>query len=304
METALEVDLNLLRALNALIDTGSVTMAAHRLGVGQPAMSRALASLRDQLGDPLLVRDGRGMARTPRAEALREPVRAALQAAQGVLAAGVGFEPGRDAGLVRVAIAPALRGVLLAPLLGHIQAHASHIEVRIVDLEGADPASDVDLVLWLDDPAAEGAVTIGRSLVRRELAGVDLVVAFAPDHPLAKRTLDVAAWVAYPHVVVDPLGQAQAGLVDEALAARGVSRRVVARVPDVAASLSAVRSGALVTTVPRPCTAGLQVVVRAPPLPLPTGRVLLGWHPRVADDPRVAWVRGEIATHASEWLGS
>lgn len=81
------VDLNLLTALAALLDEGSVTGAARRLRVGQPAASHALARLRDLFGDPLLVRVGREMQPTPRAEQLREPLSRLLEDAERLLRA-------------------------------------------------------------------------------------------------------------------------------------------------------------------------------------------------------------------------
>ena len=78
-------DLNLLTALDALLAEGSVVGAARRLGLSASAMSRTLARLREATGDPLLVRAGRGLVRTPRATELREHVRDLVQDAQAVL---------------------------------------------------------------------------------------------------------------------------------------------------------------------------------------------------------------------------
>ena len=88
-----KVDLNLLVALDVLTETGSVTVAAERLGVTQSAMSHTLRRLRVLLEDPLLVRSGTGMVLTPRAEALREPVRSALSAVGRALVVSEGFVP-------------------------------------------------------------------------------------------------------------------------------------------------------------------------------------------------------------------
>src|SRR5688572_18861743 len=88
-----EVDLNLLVALDALLEARNVTAAAARVGLTQPALSRALARLRATFGDPLLVRTARGMRPTPRAEALAVPLRRALGDVARLLAAPSAFDP-------------------------------------------------------------------------------------------------------------------------------------------------------------------------------------------------------------------
>ncbi|HEX7851981.1 MAG TPA: LysR family transcriptional regulator, partial [Sphingomonas sp.] len=107
-------DLNLLRALLAMIESGSVTRAAQIVSVSQPAMSRILARLREDFGDPLLVRSGSGMKRTPRAEALADPVRALLKQAA-TLYESEAFDPATAQRVFRTAIPDVVAATLLAP---------------------------------------------------------------------------------------------------------------------------------------------------------------------------------------------
>src|SRR5262245_61864771 len=88
-----DLDLNLLVSLDALLAEGSVTRAARRVGVSQPAMSHTLARLRDALRDPLLVRGSRGMTITPRGRALAQPLSRALVELRAVVATGAPFDP-------------------------------------------------------------------------------------------------------------------------------------------------------------------------------------------------------------------
>ena len=92
------VDLNLLVALDALLEERSVTRAAERLGLSQPGMSNTLARLRKLFDDPLLVREGMALVPTPRAEALRQPVRAALASSQQALDQAARLRPGHATG--------------------------------------------------------------------------------------------------------------------------------------------------------------------------------------------------------------
>jgi DNA-binding transcriptional LysR family regulator len=79
------VDLNLLTALDALLEENSVQAAADRLHLSSPAMSRALTRIRKATGDEILVRTGRTMSPTPRALAIRDEVRATVRRAEDLL---------------------------------------------------------------------------------------------------------------------------------------------------------------------------------------------------------------------------
>ena len=110
------IDLNLLAAFDALAEERNVTRAAARAGVTQSAMSHTLRRLRDLLGDPLLVRGGGGMVLTPRAEALRAPLRAALAELARVLDEPAQFDPATSTRGFRV-VAPDLFDMLALPRL-------------------------------------------------------------------------------------------------------------------------------------------------------------------------------------------
>ena len=112
---------DLLIALDSLLAAGSVTGAAERAGLSQPAMSRALARLRVALGDPLLVRRGPGMSLTPRAEALREPVRDLLHRTAELLAP-TSFDPATAERLFRAVIPDVLASVILPAILTRLRA--------------------------------------------------------------------------------------------------------------------------------------------------------------------------------------
>ena len=111
------IDLNLLPALDALLRERHVTRAAQRVGLSQSAMSHALARLRELLGDPILVRSGRGMVPTERAEALEGPLRDALAALESALGAQDHHQRGRM-GSHRVDVDVRITQHLVAPVRG------------------------------------------------------------------------------------------------------------------------------------------------------------------------------------------
>ena len=145
------VDLNLLVAFDALMDERSVTRAASRLSLSQPGMSNTLARLRKLFGDPLLVREGMALVPTPRAEALREPVREALGLIQQALAGRPGFDPARDRATFTVSCSDYSLLMLIGPLVRQLAAAAPGLTIQVLP-RAPDPVrllrdGDADLVI-------------------------------------------------------------------------------------------------------------------------------------------------------------
>ena len=126
------VDLNLLVAFDALMEERSVSRAASRLSLSQPGMSNALARLRKVLGDPLLVREGLALVPTPRAEALRQPVRDALAIIRGALDSPVGFDPANDHATCTVSCSDYSLLMLIGPLVRRLAATAPGVTIRVL----------------------------------------------------------------------------------------------------------------------------------------------------------------------------
>src|SRR5919197_1539975 len=145
------LDLNLLVALDALLSERSVTRAARRVGLSQPGMSNALARLRRQCGDPLLVRQGAVLVPTSRAEALAGPVREALALIRGALDDPVPFDPARDRRSFRVSCSDYTVLMLIGPLVRTLASEAPGVAVevlpRLADADRALRDADVDLVV-------------------------------------------------------------------------------------------------------------------------------------------------------------
>jgi LysR family transcriptional regulator, nod-box dependent transcriptional activator len=125
-------DLNLVPALAALLDERHVTRAAETLGIGQPAMSAALARLRRLFGDPLLVRNGRVLELTPMAQALVEPVHDILAGLDHLLTITPAFDPTVDSRSFTIAASDYVTLVLLRPLLDRLHDEAPGVAVNVV----------------------------------------------------------------------------------------------------------------------------------------------------------------------------
>ncbi|MFM2409293.1 MAG: hypothetical protein RL481_121 [Pseudomonadota bacterium] len=177
------VDLNLLPILDALLTTGSVSLAAVRVGLSQPATSQALGRLRHLLEDPLLVRNGQSMRLTARALDLRQPVAAACQGILGFLSPQ-SFEPERLQRTFTIATPDYCAFLLSRMLLPEMASLAPGVDLRFVDASAATlsqlVSGKVDLALTARLPFYDAVRTSGNF-------SENYVCLVGPGHPLASR---------------------------------------------------------------------------------------------------------------------
>ncbi|RTL79596.1 MAG: LysR family transcriptional regulator [Hyphomicrobiales bacterium] len=238
------VDLNLLPALHALLWRRSVTRAAEDVGLSQPAMSRALARLRDLLGDQLLVRTREGFALTPKAQALAPHVIAALDALKPVFNP-TPFDPTKERRVLRVAAADT-QSILLGPA---IMSRLSR-EAPLVDLS-FEPYGDVLKRLErgaLDLAFALATTPLPPGAVSEPVARDELALILRRGHPAAKRRWKLEDYGRFDHVGVALLGDGTSE-IDAMLAAKGVSRRMAFTAPHFTAALACVAATDMVTTL-------------------------------------------------------
>ncbi|MFH8465789.1 LysR family transcriptional regulator [Streptomyces sp. NPDC017991] len=300
----MQLDLNLLTALDALLEEGSVTDAAARLHVSAPAMSRTLSRIRRATGDEILVRTGRTMTPTPRALALRATVHELVQQARTVLSPDTEVDL---AALERTFILKwhdALAAAAGPHLLRSLRAEAPGVRLRFLaeaSTDTHDPRrGDIDLEAGAGGPSSPE--------IRHEVVGHDrLVLALRPSHPLcdggngngADRPLGLEDYMTAEHITVSRRGRLR-DPIDDMLEARGLSRQVVAAAPTAATALQFIRHHDLVAAVPRlisrPLLDGLGLCVRPLPLPMPEVPVRLAWHQRYDNDPAHTWLRRHART--------
>lgn len=297
-----EPDLNLLIALDALLAEESVASAARRLRLSASAMSRTLARLREETGDPLLVRAGRRMVLTPCAEALRERARNAVHEARSVLRPAAP-QPKLSA-LRRTFTIRANDGFVEAfgaRLISAVHAEAPLLLLRFAPKVEKTPAylrdGTADLEIGVvGDMGPEVRI---QALYRDRFVGV-----VRKDHPLAGlRKISVERYSAFGHVVVSRDGRSH-GPVDEALAAAGLERTVVAMVPSFPTALAVARASDLVALVPASFlevpperqAAARSAATFSFDLPVATEPITISlmWHPRLEQDPVHRWLREVI----------
>ncbi|WP_128381762.1 LysR family transcriptional regulator [Streptomyces cavernae] len=295
----MQVDLNLLTVLDALLEEGSVMGAADRLHLSSPAVSRTLGRLRAVTGDDILVRTGHSMTPTPYALAVREDVHRLVRQAHEVLS------PTRELNLAEldrtftIQCHDALATSLGPVLVGRIQEQAPGVQLRVLAEHSADTddlrQGRVDMELGGDRPSLPE--------FRSETLGHDpLVVAMRPTHPCADG-LDLRSYAAQPHVLVSRRGRLTAP-IDDVLAAEGLRRRVVAAVATLAMALQiAGRSDVLVTSteiLSRPLIEVFGLIIRPLPVESLPAVINCNWHQRYDSDPAHAWLRDQVRASLSE----
>lgn len=241
------LDLNLLTALDALLETGSVSQAADRLGVTQPAASNSLRRLRDVLGDPLLVRTGPGMSLTPRATALREPLKRALEQMRGLFEPP-GFEPSTSTRRFVLMMPDLTVELLMAPLVDAIAAQAPGVRLDVIPWRspsglGSEFAREVDIVLSCVPDAFPG--------FHRQRLYVDTdVLAVREGHPVGDGLRRRKAFEAAQHIAVVGHGSRE-DMIDTWLRVQGVERRIALTVPTYILGLRMASRTDLVAFMPR-----------------------------------------------------
>lgn len=286
-------DLNLLHTLDVLLTEGSVARAARRLRLSPSAMSRALSRLRAVTGDQLLVRAGRGLVPTPRAEEMRERVRALVEGAHMLLRPVEGLNLSTLDRAFTLRTSDGFTETFGPPLIRTMRQEAPGVRLRFVRKLDKDSAGLRDGSVDFETGVVSG--TIGPEVRAQALFTDTYVGVVRARHSLAQRAVTPEGYAEHGHVVAWRQGL-DLGRVDEALLAAGLKRDVVSSVDGFAAALALARGSDLVATVPEKHTAGLREGLHTFPLPLPVEpfTISLLWHPRMDGDPAHRWLRGCI----------
>jgi len=291
------LDLNLLVVLDALLSEGSVTRAAGRVHLSQPAVSNALARLRSYFQDQLFVRRGGRLEPTRKARTLMQPVRDALSQLDRVLLSDpVTFDASRSAKSFRVATTDYANFVLLPSLLARLQVEAPSVVMDVCELDRSRPldallGNEVDLVL--------GSVSATSTYVHRaDLFSDNYVCIARKGHPRIRKRLTLPQFLNNSHVVIRQQNGGTGGILDELLEQQGKHRAVSISLPQFfAAPYIVMKTDSLMTVTAR---IG-RVLEEAYPLrvfehPVGLRSFTIGqlWHQRTHTDPTHQWFRKAI----------
>jgi LysR family nod box-dependent transcriptional activator len=299
-------DFNLLLALDTLLSERSVTRAADRLCVTQPALSGSLQRLRQHFDDPLLLRVGREMELTPKARALIEPVRTALLHINAALETQAIFDPGTSERTFRVAMSDYCVHIYLPKVVRILAARAPQLRLMIENVFGPSfsrlEGGDIDIVVTHGDRSLFGREGRDVDLLTADLFADSFVCVVARDHPIGE-SMTKDDYLSYPHALA--FFGANVRTVEEAeIERRGIVIKELLHVPTFAGLLQMLPGTELIATVQSKLAEQLadthKVRVLQPPMNLGTLKETLIWHNRSDDDPGHIWLRAVMKEAAAE----
>ncbi|ELV3007894.1 MULTISPECIES: LysR family transcriptional regulator [Gammaproteobacteria] len=294
MDDLRRIDLNLLLTLHALLAEKHVTRAAVRLHKSQPAVSHALAQLRDIFKDPLLTRRGAGMALTPRAQDLLQPLELALNQLNALLNEGA-FDPRQAVRCFRVAMSDYAAHLVLPTLVKRLRDQAPGIDVIVCQASREAMLAqladgEIDLALGVFPDTASDIVV--------ETLFEEHFVSVADKRSLPLRgKLSLDKWMARPHVLVATRPNTE-NEIDAALAAQGRRRHIALVLPHWRASTEVLVDTDLILTVASRTLDHVRDDQRLtrflPPFPLPRFAFQQAWHVRRDADSAHHWFRSVV----------
>lgn len=283
-------DLNLLVALDVLLEEGSVATAARRMRLSPSAMSRTLARLRETTGDPLLVRAGRGLVATPRALELSDRVSQLVRDAETILRPAEAIVLAALDRTFTIRSSEGFAETFGPGLLARVRAEAPQVRLRFVQKLDKDSG-----------PLREGAVDLETGVVGKTMGPEVRTQALFRDrfigvvragHPLSKGRITASRYANARHIGVSRRGSNN-GPIGRALEALALDREIVVTVGGFSTALALARGSDLIASVPERHTESLRVGMHSFPLPFAAVQITISllWHPRLDADPANRWLR-------------
>jgi DNA-binding transcriptional LysR family regulator len=287
-----KVDLNLLVALDVLLRERSVTRAASALFLSQSAMSHSLSRLRELFGDPLLVRGAGGLALTPLADELRDPLRKAMESIESVLGKG-DFDPKRATQVFTIGTTDYFDALLLPTLMARLRHAAPNVRILLRNVTRE----------YLQDDLGRGNIDLAVSFVHqvsthaKPLLTDTFSCVVRSTNDRSRKALTLKQYLDCQHVHISPSGTF-AGLVDAVLAEQQLTRDVVMSTPRYLSAAEIVARSDLMLTVQtrlaRKFARYLPVRLVKLPFSIPVQTLLMQWSARTHRDPANAWLRRMI----------
>ncbi len=296
------LDLNLLRVLDALLSTRSTTEAGRRIGLSQPAVSAALSRLRHALNDPLLIRQGRGLTLTDYAATLRDPLRDLLDQTETLLAGPDAFDPNLSKDSFRLSGSDFYAELLMPQLANHLTQHAPNMRLQMIDMVVDQSVERLDQ--FGIDLAIVPMLSVPEWVESCPLHSSRFVVIARQDHPQFGTHVLPALSVApldpfcqADHVMFSSKGD-ETGIGDEALARIGRRRNVMMTLPVFSGVCTAVANSDLIALVPEQIATHMagrtKLTILSPPIETPLIQIVMIWHRRSTRSPAHRWLRNLI----------
>ncbi len=287
-----QIDLNLLVIFRQLLQDRRVSTSAEKLGLTQPAVSNALKRLRALLNDELFVRTARGMAPTPYAMHLAEPVNNALGTLENALNQRDTFDPATSQRTFTLAMTDIGEIYFMPTLIEAMTRLAPTIKISTLrssagNLQYEMEAGSVDLAIGLIPSLKTG-------FFQRRLFKQRYVCMFRKGHPSAKNPISIESFRSLGHIGVTSANTGH-GELDELMKRKGIEREIRLHVPHFVAVGHILQGSDLIATVPErfadKCQSPFELVTSPLPVQLPEIGIHLFWHAKYNRDPANLWLR-------------
>lgn len=287
-----KIDLNLFKVLDAIYSEGSITRAADRLNLTQPAVSHALARLRESFNDELFIRDGHQMTPSQLTRNIIDDVRESLNKLQVSIQHAKNFDPLTSQKSFTVSLRDILESTCLPPMMKVIESHASNLDITSVKLDREDmeaklASGDIDL-------AIDVLLPVSKSVSHKFLTNDRLIVVARKDHPAIKKKLTLKSYLSQKHILVSSRAHGP-GREDFELSRHGLYRKVGLRCQHYFSACRVVQETNMLLTMPEAYAKILNhsVDIRLDPLPvdIPVQDVYLYWHKNADKDGGNKWLR-------------
>ncbi|NDV07678.1 LysR family transcriptional regulator [Rhodococcus sp. IEGM 248] len=293
------IDLNLLVDLDALLHTRSVTEAGRRLHLSQSAMSGSLARLRRLFDDPLMVKTGRTLTLTSRAEALIQPVQEILQLVEAIFEEQDEFVPSTATRFFSISASDYATAVVLGPLIRMLAAEAPNVTINLLPR-----SEDANSFLRHDraDLVIEPRETMGQSSLPSRLLFTDRWLCMLDSNLHDQTDLDLDHYLAMPHMVYSIGKDRQLNLADQHLASLGIERRIELTIESFLMAPLLIPGTNLACLVLERSTAMLRMDglrLAEPPISVPDINEAMYWNPRHTNDAGHRWLRSRVVAAAA-----
>ncbi|SDH59773.1 transcriptional regulator, LysR family [Vibrio xiamenensis] len=293
------LDLNLLRVFDTLMDEKNVSRAAEKLSVSQPAVSGMMTRLRHSLDDQLFIRSQHGIVPTIRAQELSGPIKRLLRELNAVLEPTL-FEPQTAELTLSIAATDYSLRAIVEPFLLTLREQAPSIKVS---------------VRWINEHVLFEQMERGiidLALTTPEASPVDLraktlfeetyVCVLRDEHPLLEaNTLTLEQFCSIDHAIVSYVGGAFEGMTDQVLRSLGKQRRVVLSVPSFLSLVSILKTSDLCAVVPKRLITNVEGLTTVNlPFEVPGFTKIMAWHERTHDSDAHRWIRDSIVKLCNE----
>ncbi|HWE76090.1 MAG TPA: LysR family transcriptional regulator [Stellaceae bacterium] len=293
------LDLNLLKAFDAVMHEGNLTTAGARLGLTQPAMSRAIQRLRSVYDDPLFVRSAHGMLPTEYAKELAAPVQNALRTLQSAVELAGNFVPAKSTRLFRIVMTDVASVFYLPDLLPRLQKVAPHLRIEAIQMPRDQYAEA------LESGAVElaiGQLPKKQNLYQQRLRSLEFVCVMRKNHPAVGRIISMAEFMDARHITITAPARMDE-MVRHALGRRAVHRKVALAAPFYLTVPAVLSKTDLIAAMPDSVmTFAKAWNLKKVPLPFRVPSVSMGqfWHERSHHDAGHRWLRNIIAELAGK----